>query len=204
MFYSLVSRFDNNVIFQIFQYRIDKVSRQCREIYSILYKSPKFYVSWDCFILFFSLPLSLSHHIIIYAVVTKQKIHFFGAMWSRVREWMSQSERGSERIKTCKSISSTAVLPYNICMCIQCGNTVWGKNLRPPDGACACVRSRGRSRPRPQSRVVTPQYLSGVLVFTICVHSHFPLSLLSLSHHFSLYLSHTCTPYHALFFSLIY
>lgn len=87
-----------------------------------------------------------------------------------------ERQRVSERRKTCESISFTAVLPHSVHVRILYGNTVAGKNLYPrpvPARVCAHEGEVGG----PVTVVVTSQYLSACLVFTVCVHSLYPLSL---------------------------
>lgn len=133
--------------------------------------------------------------IIVYTVVTEQKTHFFRAMWSRVCVCARDSEcaRGSEwvsseRRKTCESISFTAVLPHSVYVRILHGNTVTGKNLDPwPVPARVCAHE-GEVAGGPVTVVVTSQYFSACLVFTVCVHSLYPLSLYHSHSFLSVYL----------------
>jgi len=111
-------------------------------------------------------------------------------MWSRVcvreRERACAREWASERRKTCESISFTAVLPHGVYVRILHGNTVAGKNLDPwPVPARVCAHEGEVVGGPVTVVVVTSQYLSACLVFTVCVHSLYPLCL----HHSHSFLS---------------
>lgn len=111
--------------------------------------------------------------IIIHTQATKQKVHGF---WGRHVKSCERNEKRDREKRASQLVLLRCCHILFVCIAHSTRQHWAGKNTAHDQRLCVCALMREKLTAAP-STVVSLQYLSAVLVFTIRVHSHFPLSI---------------------------